>query len=770
MIYLKDNFFRLVFLFFFALYSLVSTSRKIEGKVSGDDGVILPVATIVIMSTDSVVYASTLTDVHGLFSVDIEDSISTSSMVVSYIGYKTQKIDLTSNVSYYSVVLCRDSKTLAETTIIGKRIKRTPVGYDFSLNGSGLEKSNTATEMLSMLPMVSLNETGDKILLLGKAPVIYVNGIKVVSQTELASLQPSIIDKIKVEYLAIGENAHETGGIIRITTKRSSNGGLSGFLREGVTEMLGYGHINDWSILSMDASYKRWSFNYWTIYDHNKLIGDETNSYSLLTGKVFSSDEKTRSWERNLSNRLNINYQLSKKSELAFSQYISNDDIRNKRSSKIEEQLASGTETYSTDEQYKAPESTFSSQSVAKYFVETDTLGSCFELTADYLHVNHHLKQYFTLNNIEDPETGKSHESTDMVSSRSIWKKAYSAGSLQMGLNYQYIRHKSEYERSLNMIGHSPSTFINYYGSTAQLMYSLGLTLQYDWMKTEQSNEYSSKTDGLFLCPQVNLTWTFNKSRDTNVSLLYRRSVSTMPYDALTNYKNFTSTNHYTTGNTSLKIPTNHFFSFRFGWGSLLSLSIRYSYTKNAIYYTHNTEPGSQLTTYSKPINSKYEGNIVWAAESNVKPWKWWNLKLGTSFIQTNLSTYSTFFRGTILGQFRCYNTFNFTNTFGGSMIAHWETGTKFENYSWRPVGRFIVSLWKTMFYNRLRLSLQSQIWAKGRRATTFSDNYTSVYNNNTKTSSLTFSVTWYFKKGRKVKQRMNADNIQQYERIEESR
>ena len=70
-----------------------------------------------------------------------------------------------------------------------------------------------------------------------------------------------------------------------------------------------------------------------------------------------------------------------------------------------------------------------------------------------------------------------------------------------------------------------------------------------------------------------------------------------------------------------------------------------------------------------------------------------------------------------------------------------------------RPVGNVNASLWKSFYNDRLRLSLQSNIWAKGRKSRTEGEGYTSFYHNATRPTSFTFSLTWSFSGGKNVRQ-----------------
>jgi len=59
-------------------------------------------------------------------------------------------------------------------------------------------------------------------------------------------------------------------------------------------------------------------------------------------------------------------------------------------------------------------------------------------------------------------------------------------------------------------------------------------------------------------------------------------------------------------------------------------------------------------------------------------------------------------------------------------------------------------------------------MFSKGRESLTFGDGYTSRYHNATKTTSFTFDITWNFSGGKKVRQRIEAESLQDYNKIEE--
>lgn len=103
-------------------------------------------------------------------------------------------------------------------------------------------------------------------------------------------------------------------------------------------------------------------------------------------------------------------------------------------------------------------------------------------------------------------------------------------------------------------------------------------------------------------------------------------------------------------------------------------------------------------------------------------------------------------------------------------MNAYWETGSKFENYAWRPVGSVDIGVCKTLCNDRLRFSFTSIHLGRQRKAELRAEDYFSTYHNDTKVTSLSFSVTWYFSRGKNPNRRIDATSIQNYEKIEEKK
>lgn len=740
------------------------TSQRYKGTIVDAEGNPIEFANIALLSAkDSSLLTGGVSNANGYFAIpcDVKDVIAR----ISYVGYKTLwKFTHTPDLG--TIRMTADSYALSKVEVKGDRIKKNVNGYDIAIKGSGLENTNTTSELLAFLPGVTVEN--DNILLLNRQPVIYVNGLKVVSQKELEALQPSRITKVEVNYLSVGEGANEQGGVIRISTMREKDGGFSGYLSERVGEMTKYGHRSDAPSFGFDASIGRWTFNYYAMNNHVKLLEDADNAYHYPNGVNAFSADTTRSWSNTFSNRLNVSYQISKKSTLAISEYVANNTTKNKRYSSVLTTSANGEGTASTV-RYHAPENTFTQQTVAKYSTDIDTLGSRFEMTADYLYTNYHLRQQTTTDHVATPED-KTHEGTHMVSAEPKWTSKYKNGNaIQVGANYQYIKRSIATTSNISSSAHVASAYANYEGSWKTLMYSAGLTLQYNYMKVSQQ-ETVTKINNTYLCPQANLVWMINPKHQTMLSLMYQRRVDDMPYSIVSNYHSYDTYRHYTTGNPSLKTPSMHIVDVRLALNRHFTFAFTYMYDDDVIYYGHGVDADHPQVTFSRPENGNYERIINGGIETNFKPATWWTTKLNVYIQQIKFSSPEYTASGKACGKFIWNNLFAFSKTVGGSLRAYWETGMSFERYSWRPVGSLTASVYKNLLNNKLRVSLASTLCGRGRKSTTYSDTYTSNYWNRTSPTAFTLTATWFFSKGKKVKQRMEAESIQQYEKIEEKK
>ena len=411
-------------------------AQNISGKVVDEKDVPLAGANVLILSkADSTYLSGTTTDQNGHFI--LEDRSDAGVLMFSFIGYHNAYYAIDGKTDLGTVKMQLDEKQLNEVIVTGSRIISNPQGYSIRPVGSGLENCNTSQELFAFLPGISVSE--NKINLLDKLPVIYVNGIKINSQDELAALLPKNIESIEVDYLAIGEGATTKGGVIRIKTKKEKEGGYSGYLGLKVGAMASYGYNSSSPTFVFDASVGKWTFNYYAVNQHQRLIEDATYNYLYDSGLKTYTVSETRSWANNFGNRLNISYEITNRSTLAISEYVGNVNIKNRQNSFVETVLRDDQDAQESNTLIHGPESQFVQQTVAKYILTTDDKGSKLEVTADYYHQNHHLTQIEEMDDVLTYEKS-TYEKTNMFQFHPKYTHKFNGGKeLVAGADYQFI-------------------------------------------------------------------------------------------------------------------------------------------------------------------------------------------------------------------------------------------------------------------------------------------------------------------------------------------
>ncbi|SDS72136.1 TonB-linked outer membrane protein, SusC/RagA family [Maribacter dokdonensis] len=103
-------------LMLFSLSTYAQTST-VSGTVIAEDGLPLPGATILLKGTTT----GASTDFDGNFSIQLSNSNS-KTLVISYIGYKTEEIALTGMNQTINVTLMEDSNALDEVVLVGSSV------------------------------------------------------------------------------------------------------------------------------------------------------------------------------------------------------------------------------------------------------------------------------------------------------------------------------------------------------------------------------------------------------------------------------------------------------------------------------------------------------------------------------------------------------------------------------------------------------------------------------------------------------------------------
>lgn len=183
----------------------------------------------------------TVTDIDGSFSLNnVPDN---GILEISYIGYKTQEV-LVKGKNAIEIILKEDTGLLNEVVVVGygTQKKATLTGAITSVSGDILESrpiSNTAIGLQGQIPGLTITRTSGRpgsedmsIQLRGASsinkvePLIIIDGVPAISNTEFSSLNPNDIESVSVlkDASAAIYGSRAAGGVILVTTKKGNKG------------------------------------------------------------------------------------------------------------------------------------------------------------------------------------------------------------------------------------------------------------------------------------------------------------------------------------------------------------------------------------------------------------------------------------------------------------------------------------------------------------------------------------------------------------------
>ena len=213
----------------------VQQSKTVTGTVQDAGGPVIG-ATIMEKGTSN----GTVTDLDGNFSLNVQPG---ATLVISYIGYKTQEIVVGSQ-SNFTIDLTEDADVLEEVIVVGYGVqkKKLVTGATVEVKGEDIAKLNT-TQVLGALQSQSPGVTiqansgqpgdGFKIAIRGAGtngdtkPLYVIDGV---SGGDINNLNPADIERIDVlkdaASCAIYGSA-AANGVILVTTKQGKEGKIS---------------------------------------------------------------------------------------------------------------------------------------------------------------------------------------------------------------------------------------------------------------------------------------------------------------------------------------------------------------------------------------------------------------------------------------------------------------------------------------------------------------------------------------------------------------
>ncbi len=210
----------------------VQQSKTVTGTVSDAGGPVIG-ATIMEKGTSN----GTVTDLDGNFSLNVQPG---ATLVISYVGYKTQEIAVGSQ-SVINIDLTEDADVLEEVVVVGYGVqkKKLVTGATVQVKGDDIAKQNTTNAlgaMASSTPGVQITQNSSQP---GGTYKVYIRGIGTTGDSQplyvidgvaggnLDGINPADIESIDVLKDAASAaiyGARAANGVILVTTKQGKAG------------------------------------------------------------------------------------------------------------------------------------------------------------------------------------------------------------------------------------------------------------------------------------------------------------------------------------------------------------------------------------------------------------------------------------------------------------------------------------------------------------------------------------------------------------------
>jgi len=276
----------LLLLFLAGTSAAAQAQQTVTGIVTDTSGEPVIGATVAQKGTNS---NGTITDLDGRFSLKVP---ANGTLVISYIGYKTQEVALKNQTSV-KVTMQEDSEMLDEVVVVGygTQKKATLSGSVAQVSGKEALKdkavSNVALALQGEIPGLvvtrsssrpgndgaSLKIRGD-ISVNDIGPMILIDGVEAYGW-ELGQMNPQDVESVSVlkDAAAAIYGTKAAGGVIMITTKR----GKEGKVKVNYSGALHINYVND--------RYPVASISEWAQMQLQAAENDRVSYYNKTTGE-----------------------------------------------------------------------------------------------------------------------------------------------------------------------------------------------------------------------------------------------------------------------------------------------------------------------------------------------------------------------------------------------------------------------------------------------------------------------------------------------------
>ena len=654
---------------------------KIGGKLLDEKKQALPFASVLLMKTDSTMFKGALTDDSGIYVFE-EVPFGKYFVQVQYVGYKKFTSVLQNfnqkDMELTDIQMSIENKTLGEVVVVAKKPLLEMKGDKIIMNveSSAIASQGTALEALQRAPGVIIRQEKE-ISLRGKGGVLVMIDDKItqMSQEDLArylqSMPATMIDKIEIiNNPSARYDASGTAGIINIKLKKDKNLGFNGNL----AAMGGYGRTPK-SNLSTNLNYRNQKINAFAnvnlgtwARDNRQLFERDIFKGSNMTtfDQAFIQDQR----ERSINGKVGVDFFLNKNTTFGLMttgsygvekmDFDNTIDIKGYNSDNY-------TKLYATGNNNAKPQRIAYNMNFKHTF---DTLGRELTLDADYSTFmktntqavnNNYLdaaakatKNAYFLKNANRTSFGVyalkadyvhpfKNKSSVEIGAKSSWVKIdnsiFFEEKLPDGTFKPDVKRNNDFAYTENI----NAAYVNYNVPIGKkVSIQTGLRVE-----NTQNKGYSMTLDSTVTRSYTNLFPTANVNYNINdnnmLSLAYSLRINRPSYEDLNPFVFYIDEFTYGKGNPYLQPEFTNSIMLTHTYRQMVSTSVFYSKTKNALSQILAQEPNSR-SAYQTNANFADYDNFSFTIASPIPIKKWWNSNASvTGFWNSYKGTYQDY-------------------------------------------------------------------------------------------------------------------------------
>lgn len=664
---------------------------------------------------------------------------------------------------------------LQEITVIASRTTNNADGYTTSLRNTDIAKGKPAVDVLPFLPNISRENGNFKINGLAVSE-IYIDGVKLSDISELGNIPGEMIDKVQVTYLAgADQSAAMSGGTIRIFLRRPSEGGYYGSATANADWYRSCGFGNEGLGGMFNYRYKNLSV-YDNLYAGASKLEENTEQWQTGPDLQTFMTETTKSKGFDFRNRLSLTQQFNSGAQLGGSYLFSMSRPRPTSFSMSNNMASAIDKRINTTVQ----------EGTLKFSLPLNKKGAVMELTADYFNRSNNERADYAMGN---DVVGATYDKTDLNlwkfkadfiylrSRRLSWKFGASAQWIFSSFTPSATLENDRFSVSdipTKTTGFTPIVYTAAQGLFWKLRYSAGINWQLNRMGYEDREAgVKNHNTQWAINPTIQITMPFGSKKNHALMLNYKRTLSDIPYSAISSVINWDDPYNYTVGNPDLKAQSADMVMAGLSlFRNKINITALYAHVHDRIYWQTFQSEDTPDVFYTKPVNISGQGVWGFGAEWIEAPLKWWKFKLSGRLEITpeNTAINKIHYDKTRFKEYFYFNNnFRFTNGWGGMLNLNFEPTYRTLDRTYHAVYNVSGRIYKAFLNDNLQIAVDFTLIGNRRKLDRYADTNRVSYQYTTPVQHIGLSITWNFSGGKEVDVNI-VDGLQDYHETKDNR